>query len=1334
MSPRSNDANQSSSSKQKKKNNSSTNNSNDGGPASSPAVSTLDSPSPTPDLIADSEPVETQSQPSLLSAPALALGHDDGAPPSASASAAPRVFVASTLKPVSAIESVTSTISAISQHANRGISNLIAAHSNTNNPLSPSAAHATPLRSDGSVSPIYDAFHNAGSSPDPSHIDAALHSAQHSHRAAAPRLLWSRWDRLPIRSSSAKSSPLLISYFDDGSLQALLVQHRTISELLFLPSAADTLLDRSGSGSGSGSASPASTATLLTAFIRPPTADMNDIKLLLVVQEPDHVPCLLVYSLITHHVQASVQLELPSRPPPTVSSQFDQRRDLVWPKVQIQCNQHFVVLSFAAPAAIHVLSTTSLQYVRPPILDVSSVSTDRAPPISLSHRLLAFGCSASEHLSPICSDTRKTSGAAHRDPSRPSTATHTVASDRVGEMRDNLFDTSAHVGDAARRFRGGVVNGVRTLGEWGSSYWPQAASPPDANTFSPPQPSLLSQSAPHAPANLPRHASSASSSPMLLADDGARSAKRLSTGGAAAVDVDAGRGSSSLQSACVRVVDLRSDARTICTFAPSYHAVTLVSFSPCGRMLLTADALGHAFHVFELPLSGTFGIPATPSSMPAVLHRYKLMRGITTADVVNAQWSPDSQWIAVGTHSGTVHVYAVNPFGGVPSIANHVQAKIRNPLALQPFGLSLSSLARSARPSLPQHLSQEVALRPSSRTGKDFDASNPTDSQITHPPPSFMLLNSTSRASRHDADSSLPFELLTVDTRSVSVTLHAIRCWSTQAQVHGLGKTSEEGVDSTHRLDAATSPRTSGLSQMMRKAGQGILHQQSAPRLHADCVRVATWEHLAPQAGAVTELNVATLADSSATSRLLLRSQDSLAKPFESVAKAEIETYSQSPAMLPSSIFLSRQTFFHARMRNVKAASALTPEAASLRSIQRRGSRPIQVRRTARIVSREPSAEESSSFDDSLAGALNQTSFSPEQLRPRSASAHIPSFPQGQRARSAGWTTGSSIPIRIVAGGLGGIYRAGKELGRGVDMARRRTGATPGSAAAQGGPDPLSRNTASISFDGEEDVDLLGEDLDSDRSRRHRFRIDGSERNAESGSNRSDLSMLSALRNDQPLRGSQPSSAETPSTRFSEAEDAAADPDECDWDAIEASRSPTAPAAPLFDVMDAGLGGVGKVDQSNGSSSADDDFTMGVFEVDSDDVTAEQPRPSLSTTRDATSKLISTKELVYALPAGGSTRSSLLSQSSGLTTTADSRTEAKGVRDSSASNSDGGDSGSQASAGSGMLCEGSKETHTGDSSPTALVTESNAVTTETVAAPVISTSGGGKKKKKKGGR
>lgn len=1328
MSHRSNDANPSSTTKQKKKSNKSNHNDpNDdasasaSASASSPCVSILDSPGADPSAALDLASASASIHPLSTSAVDFVTA------------APPRTFVASTFKPVSAINSVTSTISALSHHANRGFNNLIAAHSNSTVPTSPSPANATPLRSDGSISPIYDAFLNAPSPPHPAQIHAALHQAHHTDHATAPRLLWSRWDRLPFQHNPTKSAPLLISYFDDGSLQALLVHHRTISELLCLPNAADVLLNPSTSVPSS------KPSLLLTALVRPPTADLTDPQLLLVVQPSDKAPCLLAYSLTAHQVQASVQLPHPSRSVPVPAQHTDQRRDLLWPQVQAQCNHHYLVLSFAAPPSIHVLSTSTLHYLYPPILDVSAASLERPVPISLSHRLLAFACTPSDHVSPIRSDVRRFSNATYHDLSYSSATIHSDNPARLGEMRDNLFETSAHVGDAARRIRGGVINGVRNLGEWGSSYWPQAASPPTAAPFVPSQPSLLSQSAPHSAPHPLRQASSASTSPMLSAADAGRAAKRLSTGATALADVAAAAAATaaSVQSAhnpharCVRVIDLASDARTLCTFAPSSHAVTLVSFSPCGRLLLTADALGHAFHVFELPLSGTFGNSTTSASSSAVWHRYKLLRGITTADVVNAQWTPDSQWIAVGTHSGTVHIYAVNPFGGVPSIANHVQAKIRNPYTLQPLGLSLSSLARSVRPSPPPLPQQELLSRPPSRVGPDITSTTAAETQKLAPP-SFLLVPHPSPTSHSDGHVCSPFELLTSDTRILGVTLHAVRCWSTQTYASGVGNASQDAADSKRCLVASTSPRTSGLSQMMRKAGEGLLNHQQAPRLLAECVRVALWQHIAPQAGSVTKLSVAALADQLGASRSLDASNVSLATPLASVAKAEIETYSQSPAMLPSSIFLSRQTFFHARTCNLKSASPAAQQAERLRCIQRRASRPIQVRRTARIVSREPSSEGPSSFDDSLAVALDQMSFDPEHLPPRSASAHIPSFPQGQRARSAGWPTGSSIPIRIVAGGLGGIYRAGKELGRGVDIAKRRTSGASGTAPQQESAN-LSRNTASISFDAGDDVDLLGEHDDLDRSNRPAYRSDA---HIEHGSNRSDVSLLSVLRNDEPCRGSQPSSAETPSTRFSEAEDASADVDECDWDAIEASRSPAAAGAPLFEAVDMPQGQHVNKKQTQGSNSMDDDFTVGMFEEDSDTAATMQSRSSLSPAQEVKCKATTAKELVYALPAGGSTRSSLLSHSGGLTTTADSRVERKVVRESSPSNSEGsGDSASQASTGSGMLCEGSKETHTYDDQPSTADAEANKDAVDATGMPtVISTSGGAKKKKRKGGR
>ena len=616
----------------------------------------------------------------------------------------------------------------------------------------------------------------------------------------------------------------------------------------------------------------------------------------------------------------------------------------------------------------------------------------------------------------------------------------------------------------------------------------------------------------------------------------------------------------------------------------------------------------------------------------------------------------------------------------------------------------------------------------------------PTVTQTRSSPPAFLLVGNSLQGSAIECDTSSPFKLLTNDPRGASVTLHTVRCWSSEARA-SVAPISSEDLHSAHapeakqRFTTATSPRSSGLSQMMRKAGEGLLPGHAAPRLQAECLRIALWDQLSPEAGAVTKQSASAPLDESYAARTVERLGASRMKPLASVAKAEIETYSQSPAILPSSIFLSRQTFFHARLSSNRPSSTQLGLEDSMRCVHRRGSRPIQVRRTAHIVSREPLSEDPSPFDDSLAGALDRMSFDPDKQPPRSASAHIPSFPQGQRGRSSGWTSNSSIPIRIVAGGLGGIYRAGKELGRGVDMARRRTSGASGTAAPDGAPPTVT--TASLSFDGVDDVDVLGEEQGVDCSDR---------RQRDHGSLRSESSLLSTLRNDEPSRGSQSSSAETPSTRFSEAEelptrDVEADADECDWDSIEASRSPAAPQAALCDLLDGDYGQTGKehnpsriIRKGDHDRSLDDDFTVGVLDEDSGEAAMYQPLSTLWPSQEAGTKANAAKELVYALPVGGSTRSSPLSQSqsSGLTTTLESRAthlnNHPAPRNNSPSKSEGSDAGSQASAGSNLLCEGSKETHTSESSIVASVTGVERAQATTTATKPRETSGGKKKK------
>ncbi|KAE8251785.1 hypothetical protein A4X13_0g3851, partial [Tilletia indica] len=150
------------------------------------------------------------------------------------------------------------------------------------------------------------------------------------------------------------------------------------------------------------------------------------------------------------------------------------------------------------------------------------------------------------------------------------------------------------------------------------------------------------------------------------------------------------------------------------TVAPSLapNPVALLSLSPDGSSLLTADALGQVFHVWEMmpcpaPIrsqdvgasassvgpgsvdskarrgrasSASYGGPGPgltgleeESLPPSVWHRYKLSRGLTSAQVVAATWSADAQFVFVQSQKGTVHAYPVNPHGGAPDVGKHLQ-------------------------------------------------------------------------------------------------------------------------------------------------------------------------------------------------------------------------------------------------------------------------------------------------------------------------------------------------------------------------------------------------------------------------------------------------------------------------------------------------------------------------------------------------------------------------------------------------------------------------------------------------------------------------------------
>ena len=87
----------------------------------------------------------------------------------------------------------------------------------------------------------------------------------------------------------------------------------------------------------------------------------------------------------------------------------------------------------------------------------------------------------------------------------------------------------------------------------------------------------------------------------------------------------------------------------------------------------------------------TYWTQSSPSATDDVpWHVYSLRRGRTSAIIQDMQVSPDGRWVAVGTRKGTVHVFAINPYGGQPDLRSHMDTKIWNvdePVSLDVFFL-----------------------------------------------------------------------------------------------------------------------------------------------------------------------------------------------------------------------------------------------------------------------------------------------------------------------------------------------------------------------------------------------------------------------------------------------------------------------------------------------------------------------------------------------------------------------------------------------------------------------------------------------------------------------
>ncbi|XP_064425056.1 breast carcinoma-amplified sequence 3 isoform X3 [Latimeria chalumnae] len=117
--------------------------------------------------------------------------------------------------------------------------------------------------------------------------------------------------------------------------------------------------------------------------------------------------------------------------------------------------------------------------------------------------------------------------------------------------------------------------------------------------------------------------------------------------------------------------DVDSDG-IVAHFPAHEKPISCIAFNPSGTLLVTADTLGHDFHIFQI-LTHPWS-----SSQSAVHHLYTLHRGETEAKVQDICFSHDCRWVVVSTLRGTSHVFPINSYGGHPCVRTHMSPRVVN--------------------------------------------------------------------------------------------------------------------------------------------------------------------------------------------------------------------------------------------------------------------------------------------------------------------------------------------------------------------------------------------------------------------------------------------------------------------------------------------------------------------------------------------------------------------------------------------------------------------------------------------------------------------------------
>lgn len=720
---------------------------------------------------------------------------------------------------------------------------------------------------------------------------------------------------------------------------------------------------------------------------------------------------------------------------------------------------HFIVISTTNPPTLHILSSASFTELH----TISSLA------ILPSYTTIPYKANTNNIVSLTTIDSINTNHASHDHPAPTFALSHRIlayaslpprADSHVGAVSQphaRLRSPSSTLGishAAALKVGGTVLSGVKSLGGMAYSaaaeYARSRAGAGDQSRVAQGQSSVMSgvsnlffsRSAPAASSGHSDSTEVTSPSSTLFPNTHDRQEEA---------------DSSTLSSGYhITVLDLASlltgdspSVRIISEFIAFKHQpVSSLKFTLDGTSLLVSPRDGQAVRTFQIRPTPSVLLPVGSKKYTGDLqtalvdrqfngepsspwHMYNLRRGRTTAIIDGIEVSPDGRWVAFGTRKATVHVFAINPYGGKPDLRSHMENRVRNTNeAHVPLSVELSSLVRlrsvkasthgGVRPGitftfLPSDTPLPVSLQPLPSAITSSPSTSSSRSDLHSPPRARKAANFQDLLLFDPSDGVLSLRRVMLeqrprDTGAFSYTLANLPTSMSLPGASTAGRLST----SPHNRVGVASAKTSGLTQMML---------ETASELHGRDTMIATWQLRRHRDWSEVKH----------VQRLSARSPGRT--PIaNSLAHAELSTCSRSPNVVPRLIYLAHQFSFytlgedyHALIRrsqlditgtkmDVRKEVEVSAYSAGTGESFVEGFSPRDMGRVA------------SSFDEPIASAI-----SADMEYPRSSRSLIPMLPNGVGLKPRSFK--NPIPIRAmtsnIAEGVGeGFGRIRREINR----------------------------------------------------------------------------------------------------------------------------------------------------------------------------------------------------------------------------------------------------------------------------------------------------------------